>query len=70
MILVRLAKEQSADSLPTRFADPQAQYDATDRIIKVTSSLGQYPGHVELQRSFAKLVGQRDQLEQRLLSCS
>ena len=66
--------------LPTRFADPRLEYCGdTDRglieaaleqvnglILRAATSLGQYPSHVELQRTFAKLVGQRDQLEQHL----
>ncbi len=62
---------------PTKFAvDVQEQYGDSDRglieaaleqvnelIHRAASSLGLYPDHIELQRSFAKLVGQRDQLE-------
>lgn len=69
---------------PTRFADPRLEYcDASDeqlieaalaeineRITRAARSLVLYPDHRELQTSFAKLVGQRDALEQRLLSCS
>ena len=69
---------------PTRFADPRLEHcDASDEqritaaleqvnglILRAASSLGQYPSHVELQRSFAKLVGQRDELERHLAKCS
>ena len=65
---------------PTRFADPRLEYCGdTDRqlieaalsqvnalILRAATSLGQYPSHVELQRSFAKLVGQRDTLAMHL----
>lgn len=69
---------------PTRFADPRLEHcNPTDRqrieaalsqvnalILRAASSLGQYPGHHELQRSFAKLVGQRDALAVHLARCS
>ena len=62
---------------PARFApDMQVQYDASDQqritaaleqlnalIRRAAHSLGKHSDHIELQRSFAKLVGQRDQLE-------
>ena len=68
---------------PARFADPRLEYCGdTDRglieatleqvnglILRAATSLGQYPSHVELQRTFAKLVGQRDALEQQLVRC-
>ena len=84
MILTRLNTDQSLpDRPPTRFADPQEQYGDTDRgliegaleqvnalIARAARSLGLYPDHVELQRSFAKLVGQRDALAQHFARCS
>ena len=65
---------------PTRFADPRIEHcgdtdkqliDAAlsklnDLIHRTATSLGLYPDHRLLQTSFAKLVGQRDQLEQHL----
>ena len=44
----------------------QTLAETNERLVQVAHSLGQYPHHVELQRSFVKLVGQRDELEQRL----
>ena len=81
MMLTRLVEE--ANCLPpTRFSDPQEQYGDSDRglieaalkqinalIVRAARSLGQHPNHVELQRSFAKLIGQRDELEQHLATC-
>lgn len=63
-----------------RFADPRlphldasdeqmieaALVEITERIVRASRSLVLYPNHVELQRSFAKLVGQRDALAQHL----
>ena len=62
---------------PTRFADPRLEYcgDTDEQLIeaalsqvntliaRASRSLVLYPDHRALQRSFAKLVGQRDQLE-------
>ena len=62
---------------PARFADPRLEHCGdTDRelieaalsqvntlIARASRSLVLYPDHRALQRSFAKLVGQRDQLE-------
>ncbi len=62
---------------PTRFADPRLEHcEASDQqritaaleqlnalIRRAAHSLGKHSDHIELQRSFAKLVGQRDQLE-------
>ena len=65
---------------PTRFADPRLEYcgDTDEQLIeaalsqvntliaRASRSLVLYPDHRALQRSFAKLVGQRDQLERHL----
>ena len=68
---------------PTRFADPRLEYcgDTDEQLIeaalsqvntliaRASRSLVLYPDHRALQRSFAKLVGQRDALEQQLVRC-
>ncbi len=65
---------------PTRFADPRLEHcEASDAqrleaaleqvnalILRAAHSLGKHSDHIELQRSFAKLVNQRDQLERHL----
>ncbi len=65
---------------PTRFADPRLEHcgdtdqqlieaaltKLNDLIHRAATSLGLYPDHRLLQRSFAKLVNQRDALEQHL----
>ena len=66
---------------PTRFADPRLEYcgDTDEQLItaallqvtalihRAARSLVLYPDHRALQRSFAKLVGQRDALEMHLV---
>lgn len=69
---------------PPRFADPRLEHcgdsdkqlieaaleQVNALILRAASSLGLYPDHIELQRSFATLVGQRDALAQHLARCS
>ena len=66
---------------PARFADPRLEYcgDTDEQLIeaalsqvntliaRASRSLVLYPDHRALQRSFAKLVGQRDALEMHLV---
>ncbi len=68
---------------PTRFADPRLEYcgdtdeqlieaaliEINERIMQGFYSLALAPSQAGLQRSFAKLVGQRDALEQQLVRC-
>ncbi len=69
---------------PPRFADPRfvhcgdsdkqlieaALEQVNAMIVRAAHSLDQYPSHLELQRSFARLVGQRDALAVHLTRCS
>ena len=69
---------------PARFADPRLEYcgDTDEQLIeaalsqvntliaRASRSLVLYPDHRRLQASFVTLIGQRDQLERHLLSCS